>query len=75
MIELPSNINISSLIDARFININGQVGGIDVFRTLQPFAFNYDTIDPGWLDVINPRDTLLSAADAIIYLEYTKTTD
>lgn len=70
LVEAPANSNIESLADAKFININGSV-----YRTYQPFAFNYDTIDAGWIDVINPRDNVLSANDAILYIEYTKTTD
>ena len=62
--------NLENLVLARFVNINGTE-----YKTHQAFAFTMGAIDPGYISVVNFRDVNLAADDAVLFLQYTKTTD
>lgn len=62
--------NLENLVLARFVNINGTE-----YKTQQAFAFTMGAIDPGYISVVNFRDVNLAADDAVLFLQYTKTTD
>lgn len=62
--------NLENLVLARFVNINGTE-----YKTQQAFAFTMGAIEPGYVSVVNFRDVNLGADDALLFLQYTKTTD